>query len=203
MRKIHYFILTLFLCGQLQGQTLSSKSNTEGLTEFKNFIDTIGLVFDIPKDYQATAVIDNPDLWYGFAIINKDSSMQIRYTVWALKPRLIEYEESLKHSNVIMINPNKLYNGIIQANILNMTGGKMYNIGAFPQNAVKQEFNADDGGSCFFEFNCKFGKGYKYGHFVYLHKDNIADVIITYMDNDKIKHKELMELPFHALRFKK
>ena len=37
---------------------------------------------------------------------------------------------------------------------------------------------------------------------VYLHKDNVADVIITYMSNDKARHSELMNGPFHALKFK-
>jgi hypothetical protein len=128
--------------------------------------------------------------------------MEIRYTIFPIKQFLKEYEKSLRDPNVTMIHPNKMYLGIIQANMLNMTAGKTYNIGPFPKNAVKEEFNADDGGSCFFEFNCEFGKGYKYGHFVYLHKDNIADVIITYMDLDKQKHNELMQPSFHAIKFK-
>ena len=101
-----------------------------------------------------------------------------------------------------MANPNKIYKGRIQANVLNMTGGQNQNIGPFPPQAVKKEFNANAGGSSFFEFNCEFGEGYKYGQMVYLHKDNVADVIITYMSNDKTTHTDLMMKPFHALTFK-
>lgn len=68
--------------------------------------------------------------------------------------------------------------------------------------AVREEFNADDGGSSFFRFNCEFGKNYKYGQMVYLHKDNVADVIITYMSNDASTHSDLMMESFHALKFK-
>ena len=179
-----------------------SSGRTVGVNEFKNYIDTIGLVFDMPKGFKPCNLKENLDLNYCFAIINSDSSMEIRYTIFPIKPELIEYEKSLKDPNIKMVHPNRMYTSIIQANMLNMTGGKSWNIGPFPKTAVKEEFNADDGGSCFFEFNCGFGKGYKYGHFVYLHKDNIADVIITYMDNDKQRHGELMQPPFHALRFK-
>ena len=101
-----------------------------------------------------------------------------------------------------MIPPNNIYVGRIQANVLNMTGGQMYEIGPFPSEAVKKEFNADAGGSCFFDFNCEFGIGYKYGHFMYLHKDDIADVIVTFMSNDKETHPDLMMAGFHSLVFK-
>ena len=50
----------------------------------------------------------------------------------------------------------------------------MAELGAFPKNAVKSEFNADTGGSSFFEFNCAFGKGYKYGQMVAAQRQHIA-----------------------------
>lgn len=37
-----------------------------------------------------------------------------------------------------MVQPNNLYKGIIKANVLNMTGGQMYNIGPFDPVAVKK-----------------------------------------------------------------
>jgi len=128
--------------------------------------------------------------------------MEIRYTIWPLKLAIEQYEKSLKDNNSTMIPPNNIYQGRIQANVLNMTGGQMYDIDSFPQQAVKKEFNADNGGSCFFEFNCQFGKGYKYGQFIYLHKNDIADVIVTFMSNDKKTHSDLMMAGFHSLIFK-
>ncbi len=171
------------------------------INEFKKLCNNSGLKFKMPQGYKTKNVKENRDLAYSFAIINSDASMEIRYTIWSLKPILKEYEESLKNKKSMMINPNNIYKGRIQANVLNMTGGKMYNIGSFPPQAVKKEFNADDGGSCFFEFNCEFGKGYKYGQFMYLHKNNIADVIITFMSNNKKTHSDLMMAGFHSLKF--
>jgi hypothetical protein len=172
------------------------------LNEFETLCDQMGLEFNMPNGYAISKVHKNRDLAYEFAIINEDSTMEVRYSFWSLEEDLIAYEESLKDSNITMINPNNIYKGRIQANVLNMTGGVMYNIGPFPDQAVKKEFNADKGGSCFFEFNCEFGKGYTYGQFIYLHKDNVADVIVTFMSNDKNTHSDLMMEGFHSMIFK-
>lgn len=196
MKKVFLTLIVLISCSSLFGQEQLS------LAEFKNLCDSNELSFEMPKGYQITPVKSNPDLGYSFAIKNADSTMEIRYTIWSLKPMLAEYEASLKDSNAIMVPPNNIYKGRIQANMLNMTGGQFTNIGAFPTDAVKREFNADAGGSCFFPFNCKFGEGYKFGQFMYLHKDNVADVIVTFMSNDADKHPDLMLEGFHALKFK-
>jgi hypothetical protein len=156
----------------------------------------------MPEGYSRIDVKENRDLYYSFAIINKDKSMEIRFSTWSLIDDFEAYEASLKDSNVVMINPNNMYRGIIQANALNMTGGNLPDIGAFPDDAVKKEFNADKGGSCFFRFNCGFGEGYTYGQFVYLHKDNLSDVIVTFMSNDIDRHADNMNVGFYALTFK-
>jgi len=170
--------------------------------EFESYCDSSGLSFTMPEGYARIDRKDNRDLYYDFAVINEDSTMEVRYTVWPLKEQLRQYEESLLDSNTVMVSPNNHYRGRIQANMLNMTGGQMQDIGPFPPQAVKREFGADDGGSCFFYFNCQFGEGYEIGQFVYLHKDDVADVIVTFMSNDKATHSDLMMAGFHSLVFK-
>lgn len=182
--------------------TTSEKKEVVKVSAFQKEIKALGLEFNMPGGYQEADVKESLDLQYSFAIKNKTADFEVRYSVWSLKPELEEYEKCKKDPNCTMVHPNKTYTGRIQANVLNMTGGQDWDIGAFPAQAVKREFNADNGGSSFFEFNCEFGKGYKYGQMIYLHKDNVADVIITYMSNDKDSHSELMEVPFHALTFK-
>ena len=172
------------------------------IDEFQKYIDTIGLKFIMPPDCKETYVKENKDLWFSFAIKDKKADFEVRYTVWSLKSTVMEYEKCKQDTNCLMVSPNAIYKGRIQSNVLNMTGGQNYDIGAFPPQAVKKEFNADNGGSSFFEFNCGFGTGYKYGQMVYLHKDNVADVIITFMSNDKSTHSDLMDKSFHALTFK-
>lgn len=196
---IGLFIIALFATAF----TISgNKGKIVKVDEFIKQIDTIGLKFEMPSDYKETYVKENKDLWYSFAIKDKNADFEVRYTVWSLKPTMEEYKKCKLDTNCLMISPNGIYKGRIQSNILNMTGGQDINIGAFPPNAVKKEFNADNGGSSFFQFNCGFGTGYKYGQMVYLQKDNVADVIITFMSNDKLTHSELMNKAFHSLTFK-
>lgn len=199
IKIIGLFALTVFI-------TAFTRSDDNGkivkAKEFQEYIDTIGLTFTMPAGFKEIAVKENNDLWYSFAIKDKDADFEVRYTVWSLKPTFAEYEKCKLDTNCTMVNPNVIYKGRIQANVLNMSGGQDYEIGPFPMQAVKNEFNADAGGSSFFEFNCGFGKGYKYGQMVYLHKDNVADVIITYMSNDRKTHSDNMLKAFHALTFK-
>ncbi len=196
MKQIFSTLILILIFGISHGQDSSA------IKAFENLCDSSGLQFTMPEGYNVIEVKKNRDLVYSFAAINADSTMEIRYTIWSLKPQLEKYKKSLKDSNSIMVPPNNLYKGIVQANMLNMTGGKTYDIGSFSSKAVKKEFNADAGGSCFFKFHCHFGKGYKYGQFVYLHKDDVADVIVTFMSNNKDTHADLMKVGFHSLKFK-
>lgn len=172
------------------------------LEEFEKHIDTLDILFEMPENYKEAIVKSNRDLYYSFAIKNKREDFEVRYSIWSLKNALVEYERCKADPNCMSIHPNSVYKGRAQANVLNMTAGESMNYGNFPPLAVKKEFNADAGGSSFFEFNCKFGEGYKYGQMVVLHKDDVADVIITYLSNDKEKHPDLMNVPFHSLTFK-
>lgn len=168
---------------------------------FKRQLEQNGLQFEMPAGYKAVPVIDNGDLQYSFAIVNEAKTMEVRYSIFPMKPLLDEYKKSLDDPNVTMIDPNKLYIGINMSNGLNMTGGNEPEIASLDPKAVKKEFNADWGGSSFFEFKCAFGKGWKYGLAVYLHKIDTADVIVTFMSNDNEKNSDLMESAFHSIRF--
>ena len=169
---------------------------------FLNLLDSAGLQFKLPENYQEIPTKENPDLYYCFAMKNKTADFEVRYSIWPMHESLKDYEACKSDPNCMMVHPNNIFKGIAEANVLNMTGGQDAAIGSFPKEAVKKEFNADIGGSAFFEFNCTFGKGYKYGSMVILHKDDIADVIITFMSNDKSKHADLMLESFYALTFK-
>jgi hypothetical protein len=196
---IGLFVLTIiasaFTTSEMKGKIIK-------VSEFQKYVDTIGLKFIMPPDYKETYVKENKDLWYGFAIKDKNSDFEVRYSVWSLQPTVEQFNKCKLDTNCLMVSPNVIYKGRIQSNVLNMTGGQDIDIGAFPPQAVKKEFNADNGGSSFFQFNCGFGKGYKFGQMVYLHKDNVADVIITFMSNDKSTLSYLIEKSFYALTFK-
>ena len=172
------------------------------VAEFKKFLDSTGLAFEMPDGFTETTVNENRDLWYAFAIKSKTAHFEIRYTVWPLKEQLEEYAKCKHTPNCLRIDPNNTYSGRVQANALNMTAGEGAEVRAFPPDAVRNEFNADDGGTAVFEPKCEFGKGYKLGQMVYLHKDSIADVIVSYLSDDRETHAKYMDAAFHAIRFK-
>lgn len=196
--KKFLFLVVVLLFQQYKSQ------NQEKVVSEKEFIaqiDSLGLEFRMPEGFKPTSVKKNRDLQYSFAIIN-DNSFEIRYSIFPLKALLKHYEESKKNKNEIMINPNNFFRGTVNANVLNMTSGIMYEVKDFPIEAVKNEFNADIGGSCFLKFNCEFGKGYQFGQFIYLHKENVADVIVTFMGNNQKTFSDDEEIAFYSLKFK-
>jgi hypothetical protein len=196
---IGLFVLTIIASAFT---TSDKKGKIIKVSEFQKYVDTIGLKFIMPPDYKETYVKENKDLWYGFAIKDKNADFEVRYSIWSLQPTVEQFNKCKLDTNCLMVSPNVIYKGRIQSNVLNMTGGQNIEIGAFPPQAVIKEFNADNGGTAFFPFNCGFGKGYKFGQMVYLHKDNVADVIITFMSIDKSMLSDLMEKSFYALTFK-
>jgi hypothetical protein len=197
-------ILFLFIViTSFKPQVIVEKDRIVPLAEFQAMLDSTGLIFTMPEGYKETIVKENGDLYYAFAIKNTKADYEVRYSVWSLKPTIEEYKKcKLDSAHCFMLNPNTLCYGRAQSNVLNMTAGESMDVDPFPTAAVKKEFNADYGGSAFFQFKCEFGKGYKYGQMIVLHKDDVADILITYLSNNKETHMELMKIPFHALIFK-
>ena len=173
------------------------------LKEFEKHIDSLGINFKMPKGYKEVATKQNKDLFYIFAIKNEKEDFEVRYSIQPIAEKeLKKYQECEKDPNCHSLDPNFYYKSWAMANISNMTGLKKHGYGKFPEASVRKEFNADAGLTQFFEVDSQFGKGYKYGQMVVLHKDNVADVIITYLSNNKEKHSSLMHTPFYSLTFK-
>ncbi len=190
-----FFVISAFTLSDAPGKIVSA-------SDFQKQADSLGLVFVMPPNYVADSVKSNRDLYYCFAMRDTTADFEVRYSIWSLKPAFAEYEKCKATPNCTSIHPDKIIFGRVQSNVLNMTAGESMDYSPFGTQAVGKEFNADAGGSSFFEFKCEFGKGYKYGQAMYLHKDSIADVIITFMSNDRQTHPDLMLMAFYALKFK-
>jgi len=164
------------------------------VSEFEKIADSAGLLFEMPVGYKECVIKSNFDLPYQFAIKNEEADFEVRYSVWPMT--------SLLENTNTKQDPNSMHKILFITTVMNMTGGTGAKINPFPINALKETFNADDGSVSFFEFNSEFGKGYKYGQMVCLHKNNTTNVIITFLSNDKQKHSELVLKAFHTLKFK-
>lgn len=172
------------------------------LEEFQKKVGESGLQFTMPNGYKIKEVKKNNDLKYIFAIINTKGTIEVRYSLFPMKQMLEEYEKTKKNQKMAMIDPNNVYVGLMTVNGINMTNGTKPKIEHFSTEKAKNEFNADYAGKSFFKFDCEFGKDYKYGQFVCLHKENIADVIITFMTNEVKDNSEFINIPLHSLTFK-
>lgn len=200
MNKIKLLFFTLLLVGNAFSQ---SESQMEVMKKFKEKLDATDLIFQMPKGYHFAEIKENKDMSYDYAIFNPDSTMEIRYTVWSLKEAVVAYNDKIKKNpKEKLIHPNAMYKAMVQASMVKLSGGINYEIKEFPKESVEAEFLADAGGSCFFSGNSEFMKGYQYGQFLFLHRDNVADIIVTFLSNDKEKHSELMKIPFRSVGFK-
>ena len=186
-------IVLSFFALAVHSQTLTLKTFTEDAAK-------LGLRFVMPSGYHIKETLSNRDLQYSFAIINSDSTMEVRYSFFPLKPLLKKYALA-KKAKKIMINPDSIYLGLMKANSMSMTNGIIPDVNEVPSE-IANGFNADYVGTHSFEFMCEFGKGYIYGQFLCLHKKSVADVIITFMSNDIKTHADLMAIPYYALTFK-
>lgn len=183
----------------LRGQEAEDEMTPE---QFRRYLFSAGLEFTMPEGFIQVPRKENPDLWYAFAVMSPDSAFEIRYSVWPLKQSLSDYEECLKDSNCMMVHPNRIFEGRASANVLNMTGGAGADVVRFPEDAVKEEFGADAGGSAMFAFDCQFGQGYTFGQAIMLHKDDVADVLVTFMSNDIERHRAYLNDLLYTVRFR-
>ena len=191
--------------------SFSAFSQTVSVEEFKKITDSSGLKFEMPKEYKVTKIIKNRDLDYSFAMINADSTMEVRYSIFTLKSRLKEYNDYQSSTNKtsdgmtnVMSDPNKLYWALTLSTMSNLTNGNPRQGIDYNKDAVKEEFNADFGTTVMFKLDCEYGKGYAAANLITLHKDNVADVLIVILTNIKNSDKYYSEMliPFHSLTYK-
>jgi len=174
--------------------------------EFARLLIENNLEFHFPDDFEEIPVKENPDMYYNYAMKLIGEEFEVRYTIMSLKKLLVDFEESKKDSAIMMLNPNDFHKSMVLATILNISQlqmGKdpMPTISAFSTKAVKEEFGCEYGASAFFEVNSTFSEGYKYCTLIVLHKENVADVYITFLSKKKKAMTEFMLKAFYALRF--
>lgn len=203
MKKITSLAIGFFLL------VLTSFTNEKTTSGFQEKLLEAKMNFEMPKDFKEVPIISNMQMNYDYAIKHVEKNFEVRFALRPLNNMLKTYleKEKNKQPGEINMSPNKLYQGSFLAIIMNVSGimdisgGKMPKISAFPPQAIKAEFNADWGAITMVEAGKEFGQDYKYCFMVAIHKDNITDAYYFYLANDQQTLKEQMQPVFHSLKF--
>ncbi len=173
--------------------------------EFRKLLQENDLVFTMPANFTETGVKKNQELYYNYAIKYEKDTFEIRYTIFSLESLFENYEKSLIDSNVSALDPNKFHHSMFMTSILNIAQSgfeSMPQTSAFPEEAVKTEFSADYGSTSFFIANSGFAEGYELCLLMVLHKEDVADVYVSFLGNNMEKFEEYMLMAFYSIRFK-
>lgn len=183
--------------------TLSIPANSDVLNSFSQILKEHSMIFTMPKEFKQIPVKENDDVLYQYAVKSKKNKLEIRYSVFSLKQRVKEYEEwkNSKNRNGVMTDPNTGYTIFTRAVVENIAGSENFKETLFNQKNVKDEFNADWGGTYLVESKSGYGEGFKYALITALHKDNVADAYIVYLFDDfRTVQSEIMK-EFYSMRF--
>lgn len=178
---------------------MSSFSQDKLPETFADLLARAKMSFTTPKDYVETVIVENPHMNYDYAVKHPTEKFEVRYAVRPMDIQLRDYEKLIA-DGATAIHPNNRFSSTVTATFLNI-GGDMPDLGAFPDEAVKEEFNADKGVTGICEARREFAGEYKYCMMVSLFRENMGTAFIFYMADDPAKIMEQIPLVFHALIF--
>jgi len=174
--------------------------------EFSSLLDRAKLIFTPTEGMIATKCIENEQMNYEYALKYNDNNFEVRYAIRPMDSLLAQYERE-KTKGALVINPNKWSISAFEATLLNIAiggenSGELPKYSFFDSAAVKSEFNADWGATAFVNIGRQFGgEKYKYCNVIIIHKDFVGDAYFFYVSDKKEGMSDLMEKPFHSLRF--
>jgi hypothetical protein len=185
--------------------SLSAFTLTNLPKDFQLVLERAKLKFTATDGMKEVKTIPNDQVGYDYAIKYKDKDFEVRYLIMPLDSLVLEYEKSKTDTTTKVIEPNQLFHSMFLVTAMNAgmgANGGMPEVKYFDSAAVKNEFNADEGGTVFINAGKEFGQEYKYCMIVGIHKDNIGDAYIFYLSKTKDGFMDLMNPSFHSLRFK-
>lgn len=174
----------------------------------KFFTELMGrahMTFTKPDGFEQVPVIDNNQVAYQYAMKYKGKNFEVRYSIMPLDSFVIDYNNSLKDTTKQVIEPNRIFASMVVVTAMNASMGSDGGAGEpnnFNEDAVKQEFNADEGKVIRFEPGKEFGQNYTIGMLVALHKKDVGDAYIFFLSDSKEGFTDMMMPAFHSLKFK-
>lgn len=195
MNKILLVLFIIFSLG----------ANAQSKSDFDKILKDNNLQFKAPAGYKETPVIENPDLAYNYAISVPKDSFEIRYTIFPLSDLISDYEDSISDSDITVVDPNKYHESMYMANILNISqlgAGQMPDYKSLHAEMTDVVFGADYAATSLFQCKSAFAEGYKHCFFILIHKQNIADVYVSFLCNDEQKIEDEILKVFSSITFK-
>ena len=162
---------------------------------FPDLLEANNLLFSMPENFEKTEIKRNYNVFYQFAVKDKNSNFEVRIYIKPFKGIF---------TDTAAFNPNKFSYNFLTGMALDASGNVLPNIpqiDLFPPEAVKKEFNADWGATTAFAPKTEFGKGFNFCALNCLRKDDVCEVYIFYMFDDLPNQQSLMQKVFCAIKF--
>lgn len=171
------FFTSLLFHNSVNAQNLPKK--------FQQLLNETHMRYSIPHGFTTTAIIENGDVAYDFAVKSKTKKLEIRYRIWPTKD-------------------NSMTNPMLITMALNISNGEAIEPQSYPPSSVKEEFGADNGSTVMVFTNSEFGKGYKACLIFVIHKNNIGDAYVFFLFDDPqiLSEAIFTDEIYHALKFK-
>jgi len=195
---------------------LNSFCQTGGKNSFFVIVEKGGLTFSKPTITKEVTIIHNDELNYQYALKDTSNNMEIRYLVYALQDAVNHFNGPHADTGIERVDPNFMHTNLLLAYAYRVQGKEMNMEGTMPEiheishAAVQKEFNAEWGAYVDVQPCDEFAQKYKYCTIFAMHKDNVADVFIMYLYDNKdtfLQRKpfeeETTDRDFRSLQFTK
>ena len=128
--------------------------------EFQELLDRGKLTFEPPSNMKLTKVTKDTLMRYDIAYKDSKNNFEIRINIMPL-----DSSDKVKENlDILSLAKQGSYEAV---------------------DARPELFNSDKAGVAEFEFNELYGKAYKYGSILFIHKEKCADVYIFYLGVEK------------------
>ncbi len=166
-------------------------------SELLNFIKKNYISFAMPKDFEEVKIIANSNMPYHYAIKNKNADFELRIYIESLT----DLKKEFKTKGIKDVSINNLFERRFLSSLDNISQAQPQYL-VYDAKAVVPKFNGSIGLFSHFDYsvNSEYGKGYKHGTFMVIHKDNIADLYLSFLYNNN--NNAVFKLAEKTLRFK-
>lgn len=169
-----------------------ASNNTKNLS-FKTILERKNLVLDTPQNFKEIPIKDNPDIKYQYALKHDSLDFEIRFFVTDINQALDLPDDKRSLS---------LFTSIV----LNASGEALPQIPKIQelgQGIASMEYNANWVANSSFYAKSFFSKGFDINSVIALRKNDVAEVYIFFLFNDRDKGAALVSKFATCLKFKK